>query len=144
LVWQANHGNNRPIERVSGFLCKWLQRPQRIDTIFREMKIDLIPGAKPIKKWPYKLAHKYKPIVQKEIEAMLAADIIYPIEKTEWANPMVMQPKNHDPNKLIICVDLQRINKLIVTDPFSTPFVDNIINEVVGHECYSFTEGFSG
>jgi hypothetical protein len=90
------------------------------------------------------LAHKYKPIVQKEIEAMLAADIIYPIEKTEWANPMVMQPKSHDPNKLIICVDLQRINKLIVTDPFSTPFVDNIINEVVGHECYSFTEGFSG
>lgn len=28
-----------------------------------EMKIELIPRAKPIKKQPYKLAHKYKPIV---------------------------------------------------------------------------------
>jgi hypothetical protein len=28
-----------------------------------EMKINLIPGANPIKKRPYKLAHKYKPIV---------------------------------------------------------------------------------
>jgi hypothetical protein len=29
----------------------------------REMKIELIPGEKPIKKKPYKLSHKYKPII---------------------------------------------------------------------------------
>jgi hypothetical protein len=28
-----------------------------------QMKIDLIPGSKPINKWPYKLSHKYKPVV---------------------------------------------------------------------------------
>jgi hypothetical protein len=30
-----------------------------------EMKIELISGENPIKKCPYKLAHKYNPIVQK-------------------------------------------------------------------------------
>jgi hypothetical protein len=31
-----------------------------------------------------------------------------------------------------------------VTDSFPTPFADEIINKVVGHEFYSFTDGFSG
>jgi hypothetical protein len=42
-----------------------------------EMKINLIHGAKPIKKRPYKLGHKYNPIVQKDIEVMLVVGIIY-------------------------------------------------------------------
>jgi hypothetical protein len=75
---------------------------------------------------------------------MLAAGIIYPIEKAEWESPMVVQPKKHDPKKLRICVDFRGLNKLTLTDPFPTPFVDEIINEVTGHECYSFTYGFSG
>jgi len=58
------------------------------------MKIDLIPGAKLIKKQIYKLAHKHKPIIQKEIEAMLAADIIYTIDKSEGEITMVLQPKS--------------------------------------------------
>jgi hypothetical protein len=109
-----------------------------------EMKIELIPGEKPIKKRPYKLAHKYKPIVQKEIEGMLSDSIIYPIDKVEWESPMVVQPKKHDPKKLRICIDFRGLNKLTLMDPFPTLFTDEIINEVAGHECYSFTDGFSG
>ena len=37
------------------------------------MKIDIKPKEKPINKIPYKLAHKYKEIVKKEIDSMLAA-----------------------------------------------------------------------
>jgi hypothetical protein len=36
---------------------------------------------------------------------------------------------------------LRGLNKLTVTDPFPTSFMDEIINEVTGHECYSFTDG---
>jgi hypothetical protein len=57
---------------------------------------------------------------------------------------MVVQPKKHDPKKLRICVDFWGLNKQTVTDPFPTPFADEIINEVIGHEFYSFTDGFSG
>ena len=61
------------------------------------MKIDLIPDAKLVKKWPYKLAHKYKEIIKKEIDNMLAMGIIYPINQLEGANRMVVQPKKCDP-----------------------------------------------
>ena len=72
-----------------------------------EIKIDLLPDAKPVRKRPYKLAHKYKDIVKTEIESMLAASIIYPVDQSEWASSMVIQPKKHDPKKLRICVDFR-------------------------------------
>ena len=61
-----------------------------------EMKINIKPKAKPINKRPYKLAHKYKEKVNKEIDSMLVDGIIYPIDQSEWEIPMVVQPKKHD------------------------------------------------
>ena len=75
---------------------------------------------------------------------MLAVGIIYPIDQLEWASPMVVHPKKHDPTKLRNCVNFIELNKVTLTDPFPTPYADKILNEVVGHECYSFTDGFSG
>ena len=100
------------------------------------MKIDLLPKATPIKKRPYKLAHKYKEIVKMEIYNMLIVGIIYPIDQSQWASPMVVQPKKHDPKKLRVCVNYRRLNKATKIDPFPTPFADEILNEVAGHECY--------
>ena len=45
-----------------------------------EMKIELLPNAKPTKNTTYKLAHKYKNIVKKEIDNILRAGIIYPVD----------------------------------------------------------------
>ena len=69
------------------------------------MKIDIKHEARPIKKRPYKLAHKYKEIVKKEINNMLTPGIIYPVDQSKWEIPMVVQPKKHDPTKLRIYVD---------------------------------------
>ena len=44
-----------------------------------EMKIDIKPDAKPVKKRPYKLAHIYKERVKKEIDGMLVVGTIYAI-----------------------------------------------------------------
>ena len=41
-----------------------------------EMKIDIKIDVRQVKKRPYKLAHKYKEIVKKEIDNMLVAGII--------------------------------------------------------------------
>ena len=75
---------------------------------------------------------------------MLTAGIMYPIDQSEWESPMVIQPKKHEPKKLRICVDLRELNKVTLTDPFPTPYADEILNEVAEHECYSFTRRFSG
>ena len=75
---------------------------------------------------------------------MLTTRIVYPLDQSEWEIPMVVQSNKHDPKKLRVCVDYRWLNKSTKTDPFPTPFADEILNEVVGHECYSFTDGFSG
>ena len=85
-----------------------------------EMKIDIKPDVRPVNKRPYKLALKYKEIVKKDIDNMLAAGIIYPIDQSEWASPMVVQPKKHDLTRLRICVDFRELNKVTLTDPFPT------------------------
>ena len=103
-----------------------------------EMKIELLPDAKPIKKRPYKLAQKYKNIVKNEIDNMLKVGIIYLVDESEWASLMVVQPKKHDPKRIKVCVDFRWIDKVTLSKPFPTSFVDEIINEVAGHECYSF------
>ena len=74
---------------------------------------------------------------------MLAAGIIYPIDQSKWKIPMVIQPKKHDPTKLRMCVDFRELNKVTLTNPFPTTYADEILNEVVGHEFYSFTDRFS-
>ena len=109
-----------------------------------EMKKELLPNARPVKKRPYKLVHKYKDIVKTEIDNMLKVGIIYPVDQSKWASPMVVQPKKLDPKKLIVCVDFICLNKVTLTDPFPTPFAGEIINEVAGYECYSFTDDFLG
>ena len=43
-----------------------------------------------------------------------------------------------------ICVDLRKLNDACLHDPFPTPFIDEILESVIGQEMYSFTDGFYG
>lgn len=45
--------------------------------------------------------------------------------------------------ELHICVGYCGLNKLTMIYPLPTLFTDKIINEVEGHKCYSFIDGFS-
>jgi len=53
------------------------------------MNITLKLDAKPVKQWPYCLNPKYKEKVRDELEKMLAARIIEPVEEFDWVSPMV-------------------------------------------------------
>ena len=54
------------------------------------MKIMLKPDAKPVKKSPYHLNPKYKERVRLELDKMLVAGIIEPVEESDWVSPMVV------------------------------------------------------
>lgn len=83
-----------------------------------EMKIELLPYAKDVKKWPFKLAHKYKDSIKKEIDNMIATRIIYPINQFEWATPMVIQMKRHDQKILHICIGFWWLYWVTLIDMF--------------------------
>jgi hypothetical protein len=72
----------------------------------------------------------------------LEAHIIEPIEEFEWISPMVVQEKKQ--GGIRICVDLRKINDVYLHDHFPTPFIDEVLENVGGHEAYSFRDGFLG
>lgn len=47
-------------------------------------------------------------------------------------------------NQIRICVDFRCLNIVTIKDPFPIPFTYSILEEVAGHEMYSFLDEFSG
>jgi hypothetical protein len=41
-------------------------------------------------------------------------------------------------------VDFEKLNATIKKNPYPLPFIDEVINTIVGHEVYTFLDGFSG
>jgi putative transposase len=72
---------------------------------------------------------------------MMEAGIIQPVEESEWISLMVFQEKKQ--GGIRICIDLRKLNDACLHDPFPTPFTDEVLENIGGHEFYSFTDGFS-
>ena len=94
-------------------------------------------------KIPYRLNLKYQNKVKKELEKMIAAEIIESMEESEWVSPMVVQEKKTQ-GEIGICVDLRKLHGACLHDPFPTPFIDEVLDNVGGYEAYSFIYGFLG
>jgi hypothetical protein len=65
------------------------------------------------------------------------------VKESEWISPMVVQDKKQG-RGIRICIDLRKLNDACLHDPFPTPFTDEVLENVGGHEAYSFIDGFSG
>ena len=55
---------------------------------------------------------------------------------------MVVQ-ENKTKGDIRIFVDLRKLNDACVHDPFTTPFTNEVLENVGGHEAYPFTDGVS-
>ena len=95
------------------------------------MRIPLKEDARPVKQCPYRLNPRYKEKVKDEIDKMIAAGIIEPVEESEWVSPMVIQEKKTK-RDIRICVDLRKLNHASLHDPFLTPFTDEVLDNVGG------------
>jgi len=107
-----------------------------------EMRIPLRVDVKPIRQRSYRLNPRYKEKVEVEISKMLEEGIIEPVEESEWIIPMVVQDKKT--SEIRICVDLIKLNDVCITDPFPTPFTNEVLDNIGGQEAYLFTDGFLG
>jgi hypothetical protein len=54
---------------------------------------------------------------------------------------MVVQDKKT--RGIRICVHLRKLNDVCLHDPFHTPFIDDVLENVGGQEAYSFMDRFS-
>ncbi len=89
------------------------------------------------------LNFNYVIIVKQDIDKLLDVGFIKLVEEaTSWLSPIVVVPKKN--GKLKIYVDFKNLKVLTKTDPYSLPFTHEVINIIIGHEVYTFLNGFLG
>jgi hypothetical protein len=67
---------------------------------------------------------------------------IYPIAYTSWVSNPILVNKKH--GTIYVCTDFRDLNHACPKDNFPGPFIDQIIDDYVGHEAMSFMDVFSG
>ena len=80
--------------------------------------------------------------VKAELDKLLKANFISQVDSAPWLSPMVIIPKKN--GTLRICVDFRKLNAATKKDHYPLPYMEEIIDEVAGHEMYSFLDCFSG
>ncbi|BFI32702.1 hypothetical protein MPTK2_3g07970 [Marchantia polymorpha subsp. ruderalis] len=107
-----------------------------------EHSIPLIPGSRPVRQKERRMNPQLQLLVKSELERLLQAGFIKPVEITDWVSPMVLVKKKN--GKLRVCVDYRRLNACTQKDHFPLPFITLVLEEVGGHARYSFMDGYSG
>ncbi|GJS06551.1 reverse transcriptase domain-containing protein [Tanacetum coccineum] len=101
-----------------------------------------------------------KEVVKKEVIKLLDAGLIYPISDSPWVSPVQVVPKKggmtvvkNEKDELIpqrtvtgwrVCIDYCKLNNATQKDHFPLPFIDQMLERLVGHKYYCFLDGFSG
>ncbi|GJY12162.1 reverse transcriptase domain-containing protein [Tanacetum coccineum] len=103
---------------------------------------------------------KIHEVIKKEVLKLLDAGLIYPISDSPWVSPVHCVPKKggftvveNDENELIptrlvmgwrVCIDYRKLNDDTHKDHFPLPFMDQMLERLVGNDYYYFLDGFSG
>ena len=80
--------------------------------------------------------------IVKEVQKLLAAGFIKPIQHPRWLSNMVSVKKKND--QIRCCVDFRNLNKAHLKDEFPLPNMDLLIDSAAGSAMFSFMDGFSG
>jgi hypothetical protein len=131
------------LREYEDFFPKTFLELKGIKGVMGEMKIELKPRSKPVRHRPYHLNPRVKENFKKDIDKMLEAGLIFLVEEEEWVSPIVIQRKK-DTEDIRVCVDYISLNSTCVHDPFPTPFTNEVLEQVLRKEAYSFKDGFLG
>jgi len=112
------------------------------EVTMKQHKIELVPNAKPIRAKQGRWNPRYTTMVKEELDKLLEVGFIRPMETTEWVSLVVLALKKN--GKLRVCVNYKALNKVIKKDRYPLPFCEEILEEVVRHEMYTFGNGYKG
>jgi hypothetical protein len=113
-----------------------------IDPSIVEHEIKTYPDARAVRQRLRAVNPSKAPAIKAEVEKLLNVGFIYPVPFTEWvSNPVLVNKKQ---GTIHVCMDFRDLNKACPKDNFPTPFIDQILDECVGSEVFSFMHGFLG
>ena len=85
-----------------------------------EHRIELKPGTKPVTQVLRRMGVVQKDALLAEVNKLLRAGFIYPVENLEWVSPVVVTPKKN--GKWRVCVDYKPLNAATKRDHFPSHF----------------------
>ena len=104
--------------------------------------LNVDPEAKPVAQ-PARIFHtEIEGQIVKEVQKLLAAGFIKPIQHPRWLSNIVPVKKKN--GQMRCCVDFRNLNKVCPKDEFSLPNMDLLIDSAAGNAMFSFMDGFSG
>nr|GEY03170.1 reverse transcriptase domain-containing protein [Tanacetum cinerariifolium] len=132
---------------------------QGINPEFCTHKILMQEDYKPAVQHQRRVNPKIHDNIKKEVEKLLDAGLIYPIFDSPWVSPVHCVPKKdgftvveNEENELILTrlvtgwrvfIDYRKLNEATRKDHFPLPFMDQMLERLVGNEYYCFLDGFS-
>ncbi|KAJ9561205.1 hypothetical protein OSB04_006365 [Centaurea solstitialis] len=106
-----------------------------------EFRIDLVPGAAPVAKTPYRLAPPEMQELSNQLEELLAKGFIRP-SSSPWGAPILFVKKKD--GSLRMCIDYRELNKLTVKNRYPLPRIDDLFDQLQGAAWFSKIDLRSG
>ncbi|GJR79736.1 putative reverse transcriptase domain-containing protein [Tanacetum coccineum] len=106
-----------------------------------EFRIDLIPGALPVVKSPYRLAPSEMQELSNQLKDLQEKGFIRP-SHSPWGAPVLFVKKKD--GALRMCIDYRELNKLTIKNRYPLPRIDDLFDQLQGACCFSKIDLRSG
>ncbi|GKC02701.1 putative reverse transcriptase domain-containing protein, partial [Tanacetum coccineum] len=99
-----------------------------------EFRIDLIPGASPVVKSPYRLAPSEMLELSNQLKELQEKGFIRP-SHSPWGAPVLFVKKKDGAMRM--CIDYMELNKLTIKNRYYLPRIDDLFDQLQGACCFS-------
>ncbi|KAJ0916995.1 putative nucleotidyltransferase, Ribonuclease H [Helianthus annuus] len=106
-----------------------------------DFRIDLIPGANPVAKAPYRLAPSEMRELSNQLQELLEKGFIRP-STSPWGAPVLFVKKKDGSFRM--CIDYRELNKLTIKNRYPLPRIDDLFDQLQGAACFSKIDLRSG
>ncbi|MFS7996270.1 putative nucleotidyltransferase, Ribonuclease H [Helianthus anomalus] len=106
-----------------------------------DFRIDLIPGANPVAKAPYRLAPSKMRQLSNQLQELLEKGFIRP-STSPWGAPVLFVKKKDGSFRM--CIDYRKLNNLTIKNRYPLPQIDDLFDQLQGAKCFSKIDLRSG
>ncbi|GKC64090.1 putative reverse transcriptase domain-containing protein [Tanacetum coccineum] len=106
-----------------------------------EFQIDLVPGAAPVARAPYRLAPSELQELSTQLQELSDKGFIRP-SSSPWGAPVLFVKKKDGSFRM--CIDYRELNKLTVKNRYPLPRIDDLFDQLQGSSVYSKIDLRSG
>ena len=99
-----------------------------------EFVIDLVPGAEPVSKAPYRMAPAELKELKVQLQELLDLGFIRP-SHSPWGAPVLFVKKKE--GSLRMCIDYRELNKLTIKNRYPLPRIDDLFDQLQGKTVFS-------